>query len=509
MRKSPATALGHHPGNLPAPPLNLPEKIAETGSWSRWQAHADALHGAAALRATRPASEAASNAARLILLDTIGCMLAGREAPEVMAFEENFSALESGPFTFPGGRRLSLNAAAQTGAMAATWDEACEGHAYAHGRPGVPAVAALLPLAVASERGLDATVDALALAYEVGARAGGWLRIKPGMHVDGVWPALGVAAGVARLIGLDAHGIARAIDIAACQLPASIYLPVTQGKTARNTYLAHSASLGMQAAFSAQAAISAPDDALAYYAAHFSAAAPDALPAPREELILDAYIKPHAAVRHVHYGAEMALSAREELGSGAGAGMGTGMGTGAGTAGTAGTGAGNTAASAAPAIISTAGITRITLATYREATVYCGNRAPQTPIQAQFSLSFGIAAMLRFGVLDSSVYRREKFKDPELRRLEALVEISVDRALEDQGKRGGSLMISNGYKDIERDVRAIPGDASMPLPAEEVAAKFMRYSKARVPHEKAFVFANALLASEVDVKMRALWDLLF
>ena len=493
MRKPPGTALGHHPGNLPARPIKLPEEIAETGSWSRWQGHADALHGAATQRATRPASEAASNAARLILLDTIGCMLAGREAPEVMVFEENYSALESGPFTFPGGRRLSLMAAAQVGAMAATWDEACEGHAYAHGRPGVPAVAALLPLAVASERGLDATIDALALAYEVGARAGGWLRIRPGMHVDGVWPALGVAAGVARLIGLDAHGIARAIDIAACQLPASIYLPVTHGKTARNTYLAHSASLGMQAAFSAQAAITAPDDALAYYAANFSAAAPGELPAPREDLILDAYIKPHAAVRHVHYGAEMARSARDELGNGAGAGA----------------GAGNPATSAAPLLISTTGITRITLATYREATIYCGNRAPQTPIQAQFSLSFGIAAMLRFGVLDSSVYRRDKFEDPELRRLEALVEISIDRALEDQGKRGGSLMISNGYKDIERDVRAIPGDASMPLSAEEVAAKFMRYSKARVAHEKSFVFANALLASEVDVKMRALWDLLF
>ena len=464
---------------------------AKNGSWSHWQAHADGLHGAAALRATRPANEAAHNAARLILLDTIGCMLAGREASEVMVFEENYSMLESGPFTFPGGRRLSLIAAAQVGAMAATWDEACEGHAYAHGRPGVAAAAALLPLAVANERGLDATIDALALAYEVGARAGGWLRIKPGMHVDGVWPALGVAAGVARLIGLDAHGIARAIDIAACQLPASVYLPVTQGKTARNTYLAHSASLGMQAAFSAQAAISAPDDALAYYAANFSAASPESMPAPHEDLILDAYIKPYAAVRHVHYGAEMAKSAREELGGG---------GANDGTA---------TAASLAATPVSTAGITRIELATYREATIYCGNRAPQRPIQAQFSLSFGIAAMLRFGVLDSSVYRREKFEDPELRRLEALVEITIDRALELQGKRGGSLLISNGYKDIERDVRAIPGDASMPLSAEEVAAKFMRYSKARVAHEKSFVFANALLASEVDVKMRALWDLLF
>ena len=51
--------------------------------------------------------------------------------------------------------------------------------------------------------------------------------------------------------------------------------------------------------------------------------------------------------------------------------------------------------------------------------------------------------------------------------------------------------------------------ATLPLPAEEVAAKFMRYARGWVPHEKSFVFANATLASEVDVKMRALWDLLF
>ena len=447
--------------------MNAPAPVAD------WNIHAAALKAAATLRARRPANVPAANAARVILLDTIGCMLAGREAAEVAAFEQNASSIESGPFTFPGGRRLSFAAAAQVGAMAATWDEACEGHAYAHGRPGVPAVAALLPLAVAGDRGLDATADALALAYEVGARAGGWLRIKPGMHVDGNWPALGVAAGVARLLGQDADGIGCAIDIAACQLPTSLYLPVAAGKTARNTYLAHSAQLGLLAAQAAAAGIGAPEGALAVYAANFSAAAPEPPPAPEEDLILDAYIKPYAAVRHVHYGAELARGAREELEG------------------------------------KTANITRIVLSIYPEAITYCGNRAPAVPIQAQFSLTFGVAAMLRFGVLDHSVYRAERFNDAELRRLEALVEVRVDRALELQGKRGASLLVSSGYNDIERDVRAIPGDASKPLSAEEVAAKFMRYAQVSVPNEKAFVFANAVLSAEVDVKMRALWDLLF
>ena len=90
--------------------------------------------------------------ARLMLLDTVGCMLAARSAPEVSAFEAAFSRLDTGSFRFPGGPGLSTLGAAAVGAMAATWDEACEGLALAHGRPGVPVVAALLPQAVTVAR---------------------------------------------------------------------------------------------------------------------------------------------------------------------------------------------------------------------------------------------------------------------------------------------------------------------------------------------------------------------
>ena len=137
--------------------------------------------------------------ARLMLLDTLGCMLAARSAPEVSSFESAFSSIESGLFTFPGGRRLSTLGATAVGAMAATWDEACEGLAVAHGRPGVPVIAALLPQAIARDATLGLVLDSLVAGYEVGARCGAWLRVKPGMHVDGNWPSLGVAAAMASL----------------------------------------------------------------------------------------------------------------------------------------------------------------------------------------------------------------------------------------------------------------------------------------------------------------------
>ncbi|HKQ27056.1 MAG TPA: MmgE/PrpD family protein, partial [Burkholderiales bacterium] len=223
---------------------------------------------------TPPLPDPVREKAKLMLLDTIGCILAGRLAPELVALEAAFASIETGMFRFPGGAPLTTQAATALGAIAATWDEGCEGLAYAHGRPALPVVGALLPLALARQARLDEVLTSLVAGYEVGARAGGWLRIRPGMHVDGNWPALGVAAAVSRLLGLSAEVTVIAMNIAACQLPASLYLPITTGDNARNTYIAHSAWLGLIAAFSAQAGITAPQQALLEYADRFAAADP-------------------------------------------------------------------------------------------------------------------------------------------------------------------------------------------------------------------------------------------
>jgi 2-methylcitrate dehydratase PrpD len=371
------------------------------------------LQATVALHAAQPASAEAALQARRLLVDTVGCALAGRHADEVRRLEAALAACEPGDFAFPGGVAMGVQAAAQVLAMAATWDEACEGHALAHGRPGVPLVAALLPLALRRGASLGDFVDAFVLGYEVGARCGAWLRIQPGMHVDANWPALGVAAGVARLLGLSPAGIVQAIDIAACQLATSLYLPVREGRTARNTYLGHSASLGLQAAFASAAGIDAPEGALAHYAQTHSAATAQPLPDAATLLLQDAYLKPFAAVRHVHYGATAARQIREQL-------------------------AGDTA-----------GIEAIVLTVYDEAIVYCGNRAPRTPIQAQFSLSFGIAAMLRFGDVDPSVYAAPRFDDAELRRLEALVVLETDADLTARKHRGATLTVTRAGGTIE------------------------------------------------------------
>jgi 2-methylcitrate dehydratase PrpD len=403
--------------------------------------------------------------AKLMLLDTVGCILSGRLSAEVGSLENALGKLEGGPFRFPGGAALSTQAAAAVGAMAATWDEGCEGLAYAHGRPALPVVSLLLPLAFTNNTPLEKTLRALVAGYEVGARAGGWLRIRPGMHVDGNWPALGAAAAAATLLGLSIEQTFTAVNIAACQLPASLYLPITTGDNARNTYIAHTAWLGALAAFSAQAGITAPQGALDAYAEGFAVAAQD-VPSADHSFLLDAYFKLHACVRHAHYAIEAARQISGSLNN------------------------------------DTGGIESIEIKTYPEAVTYAGNRAPRTPIQGQFSVSLGAAAGLRFGGMEADIYREPKFSDPELRRLEHLVVLKADPAL---SGRAAVVSVSANGKTYEARCERVPGDAGMPISRDQIVAKFLRYSAGAVSADKASAFASALM-DESPGDFRALWE---
>ena len=446
-------------------------KAATTSvSWRRWAVQVDGLRAAFAARQSKPVSAKVSQHARLVFMDTIGCMLAGRRAPELAALEAQLGGLEPGDVPMPGGRAIGVRAACQVLAIGATWHEACEGHAYAHGRPGVAAIAALLPLALHRNAKVGEFVDALVTGYEVGARAGGWLRVAPGLHVDGNWPALGAAAGVARLLGLPVDVAMKAVGIVACQLPSSLYLPIRTGRNVRNLYLAHSATLGLNSALAAQAGIDAPGDALAWYAEHLSPAAAEAPPSPSADLILDAYLKPFAAARHVHYGALAAQRVRERLQG------------------------------------QSEGIHRIVLNVYQEAAVYCSNPQPTTLLAAQFSLSFGLAAMLRFGTLAPSSYERPNFMDAELRRLEALVEVQIDRDLTNNGVRGARLSVVSRLGHCDEQVGA--DDPGLLLDAAAAIEKFADSAAPTVAPGTSRVFCAALLQARADMPMRRLWQLL-
>jgi 2-methylcitrate dehydratase PrpD len=405
---------------------------------------------------------AVEHKARLLVLDTLGCVLAASDKDEPQALARRLAEFDPGVCVVPGfPARFSSGAAAAQFAAAACWDEACEGLARAHGRPGVPVLAAVSAVAQAQGRTLGELLDALVVGYEIGARIGAALRIAPGMHVDGTWPCFGVAAATVRLAGGTAQQAARAISIAACQMPYSLYAPVEAGATGRNTYLAHAAQLGMLAGASALAGVGAPGNAIDTLQRLALAGAPTGAPwaRPEEWLMLEGYLKPYAAVRHVHYGAAAAIALRDRL------------------------------AGRFPAI------TRLKLHTYPEALTYCGNRNPATALAAQFSLSFGVARALVAGDLAPDAYAPQALADSATRALEAKVELAIDERMASAGTRGGCLEIEVAGQTLSCAIDRVEGDPGSPMSTDAVLAKFCRYAAGALGEPRASRAADALLAA--------------
>lgn len=386
--------------------------------------------------------------ARQVMLDTFGCIVAARRNPEVARLMVAFDRTDPG----------SVAARAAQFAAASCWDEACEGLARAHGRPGLSVLAACCALGQAEALPVGDVVRAYLTGYEIGGRLGESLRIVPGMHVDGAWPAFGVAAGVVRLLGGDAATALSAVRIVACQMPYSLYYPVARGSTARNTYTAHSAQLGLLAASAALGGVEGPEGAIEELRDRALARALGSAPiAPAGEwLIAGTYFKAFAAVYHVHYGAVAALALREHLAS------------------------------------RLAQIRRLRLHIYGEAIRYCGNRAPQTTIQAQFSLSYGLACALVTGDLSPAGYAPQVREAPLLQALERMVELSEDTELSAAGKRGATLTVElEDGEVLAHAVAAVPGEPARPMTREEILAKFARYAALEASRGAAFLDAPA------------------
>jgi 2-methylcitrate dehydratase PrpD len=386
-----------------------------------------------------PPGTKAAEQAGLLLLDCLGCALAGLAHGKPRALAAALAPTFPGAVRLPGCPPLGPAGAAAVLAAAMPWDEANEGLARAHGRPGL----AVAPLALVSLLGgatLAEAGAAFALGYEVAARAGEVWRLRPGMHVDGSWHALGAAAAAARLGGGDRLAAGRAVRLAACQVPFSLYAPITAGMDGRNSYPAHAVLLGQLAAAAAVAGMDAPATGFAEARALALGLEDGMAWAPAGEwLLAEAYMKPFAGVRHSHYAAAAALQLRAQL---------------------------------PPGLLPET----LVLDTYAEALRYAGNRAPTTAIGAQFSLSWAVAASLCQGDLSPAAYTDAALADPGLRQLEQRVVLREDTDLTATGGRGATLTATLPDQSVlEVVVDRVDGDPGQPMPRVAIEEKVRRY----------------------------------
>jgi 2-methylcitrate dehydratase PrpD len=122
-------------------------------------------------------------------------------------------------------------------------------------------------------------------------------------------------------------------------------------------------------------------------------------------------------------------------------------------------------------------VAALRLETYAEALRYAANRAPARAIQAQFSLSWAVAAALMQGDLGPAAYTDATLADPALRRLEALVELAEDTALTKAERRGARLIVKMASGECHQaSVGAIAGDPGHALDEAAVMAKCQRFA---------------------------------
>jgi len=278
----------------------------------------DALAGWAA--AMPPLPEAAGREARLAIVDTLACMIAGAGEPQTLrALAAVRAGAMSGPsravvadLALPEAAAALLNG---TAAHALDFDD-YEIPGSTH--PSAPILGALLALAEARPVTLDQVTRAYAAGYEAICRLGealGYGHYERGWHATSTLGPIGAAAAAAHLMALGADRIAAAMSLAASMAAG---LKLQFGTDAKALHAGLAARAGVEAAMLAGAGATAASGViegrhgfLALYGAAESPGFGTVLPAIGRPVALVQYPilrKPWPSCAYTHRAIEAALA---------------------------------------------------------------------------------------------------------------------------------------------------------------------------------------------------------
>jgi 2-methylcitrate dehydratase PrpD len=422
-----------------------------------------------------PASAIA--AAKLVLLDTLGAILAGSAQPENGRLARVAAARgATGTATLIGhAARAETCWAALVNATAGVALEMDEGNRLGGGHPAIHTLPGLL--AVAEEARADGPhfLEALIAGYEVGSRVGGATTPRGNVHSHGTWGTISTAVAVARLAGAAPAQIREAINLAASMSPANTWTPALEGATIRNLYPGRSAFQGILAVELQRCGFTALDDGPAdvygtLLAEAFAPAAAvtglDAVGAGQPYRIEQNYFKLHACCRYNHFALEAiaALRARRSLRA--------------------------------------EDVARVEVVTIPFG-LRMAEPAPTSPLGARFSIPYAVAAALVLGRTDVTAFESPALEDPRVRALARRVAVSVDpkmspRSAGDPTARVRVLLRDGTALDAEASVPR--GDAVNPVPSAEIEGKF------RLLAEPALGAAGSREAAETVHRVETLKD---
>lgn len=411
--------------------------------------------------------------ARLVMLDSLGAIIAGRAEPEVG------KAAKALAKTARARRTGSPLVTAFLDGTAGTMLEIDEGNQYARGHPGIHVVPALLASArLRRVSGPDA-ITALALGYEIGARIGMASKLRVTMHPHGVWGVVGAAVAVARLNRASAADFTSVINLSSSFGLTTSRRTMLEGATVRNTYAGASNMLGLMAWDLVKAGFTGEADGLG--SVYGGIAADDWQP---DEMVRELgerweiarnYFKRHAACRYNHG----ALDALTRIVAEAGG------------------------------RIAPDDIASIAVDTYVWA-AQLDHPAPQNMLAAKFSMPFSLATFIVNGAASLDAFRDDARNDPATRALARRITINEDPGLTARlpGQRPARVRVTfTDGRVLLAEALTNKGDTEDPYTAAEVEEKFMDIATPHLGQARASALARAALTLDQATTLSDLLEL--
>jgi len=385
------------------------------------------------------------DAARLVLLDTLGAIVAGSREPENRRLAELAAARSRDGGATLLGHRMRADAfwAALANATAGVALEMDEGNRLGGGHPAIHVIPGAL--AVAEERGMGGQrlLEAIVAGYEIGSRLGGATTPRPNVHSHGTWGTISTAVAVARLGGLDGPAMRRVINLAASMSPANTWTPALEGATIRNLYPGRSAFQGILAvdleAAGFTALRDAPSDVYGTILADRFEPALAVEGLGRRYRIEENYFKFYACCRYNHFALDAITAMRR-----------------------------------AHAFSSEE------VAAVRVTTIPFGlrmaNAEPASMLAAKFSVPHAVAAAIVLGHAGLGAFEGSALADPRIRDLARRVEVAADPEMGPRRTDYPTACVRIALRDgraLEETVTIVRGDALDPAPPGDVVAKFL------------------------------------
>src|SRR5216684_3862996 len=174
--------------------------------------------------------------AKLVLLDTLGVILAGSERLELRQWRDGLAgAAGSGATVYARGWPIhDPRTAALLNGIAGRSIELCEGLRLVSGQAAMQVLPGVLAVGEHARSPGREVLVALLLGYDVAGRLAAGFTPRPLAHQNGQVSLLAATAAGARLRGLDAAGVSLAMRIATTLLLTPSYTNAVAGATALN-----------------------------------------------------------------------------------------------------------------------------------------------------------------------------------------------------------------------------------------------------------------------------------